>query len=180
MHKHVLKSILLALILFSNVNAQLDIQNSNYKIEYGYGNSTYKSVKSQQYLFFYKISNLEWHNEYFSLDTDINLELIKENNQLTYILGLVPMFRYDFKLLDRNIFMKGGVGANYINNNNIGARNTGSHFIFSDMISIGLRVYESTTYKIEISYLFRHISNAGIYKNNEGFNSQYLVVSLYI
>lgn len=173
-----LQSILLGLILFSTIKAQTGLQSSNYKIDLGYGNSTYKNIKTQQYLFFYKIPNLEWRNKNFGFDTDINFELIKENNKSTYILGLVPMLRYDFNLLDKDIFLKGGIGANYINNHNIGNRNTGSHFIFSDMISIGMGIYESPLYNIEISYLFRHISNAGFYKNNEGFNSQYLIISL--
>ncbi len=171
------KSILLLLLITLPVLAQSTSQTAPLMIDFGYGKSAYANVKTEQYLFFYKIPNLEWHNGNFSYQSNINLEFIEEGNTFTYLLGLAPLFRYDFIIADTKLFVKGGIGFNFINSNSIGRRNIGGNFIFSDMISVGINLIRKKDYTIEISYMLRHLSNAGFFSNNEGFNSQYIVFS---
>lgn len=161
-------------------NAQTFNLTRNYTIELGTGSSAYNNFNSEQFLFFMNLPGMNSHYKNISWDTKINLELINDLKSDTYLIGIVPFIRYDTSLLNLNLFVKGGIGTNYINNHNIGPRKTGSHFIFSDMIAIGTKLFQTKDYALELSYLFRHVSNAGIYKRNQGYNSQYLVISFII
>lgn len=174
------KSFLFLLLITLPVLAQSTSQTAPFMIDFGYGKSAYKNIKTEQYLFFYKIPNLEWHNGNFSYQSNINLEFIEERNTFTYLLGLAPLFRYDFIIADTKLFVKGGIGFNFINSNSIGRRNIGGNFIFSDMLSIGFSLFSYHGLDVEISYMFRHISNAGFFSDNEGFNSQYIIFSFNI
>lgn len=171
------KSYLLLLLITLPVLAQSPSQTTPIIIDFGYGKSAYSNINSEQYLFFYKIPNLEWHSGNFSYQSNLNLEFIEESNNFTFLFGFAPLFRYDFSIADTKLFVRGGIGFNYINSRSIGRRNTGGNFIFSDMLSVGFSLFSYHGLNVEISYMFRHISNAGFFKNNEGFNSQYIVFS---
>ncbi len=176
-----IKLIILPLILISiSTSAQVNYQSKPYEISFGKGNSLYKDIKSEQVMLFFKLSNLSGNIGRFSYESDINIEYITEEGKTIYLIGSLPMLRYDLNLLDHNFFIKGGIGVNYINRTEIGRRNLGGHFIFSDMIGVGTQLFDFENIKIEFTYLFRHISNAGIYKNNEGYNSQYFIISFVI
>lgn len=157
-------------------------QTANYKnnLSVGMGNSLYNEIRTKQLLLFYNVPRLSEDFGNLSLNTDLNLELISHNNSTTIVAGFVPMFRYNLDLIFSKTFLSAGIGFNYLNNHNIGSRNLGGHFIFSDMISFGVKVIDSEYLTAEISYLFRHISNAGLFNDNESFNSQYLVISVII
>lgn len=168
----------LLLILTSKFFAQVyEVENN---LSVGIGNSLYKNIQTEQLILFYKLPELSTRFGNFSVNSDVNFELISVKSSTIMVAGYVPMLRYNLDLGNVESFISAGIGINYLNNHNIAARNLGSHFIFSDMISIGSSVYHSNNFDIEISYLIRHISNAGIYRSNEGFNSQYLVVSIII
>ena len=171
-------TLLFSLFLMPTFFAQADETDKNLSV--GIGNSLYKNIQTKQLILFYKIPELSLKHGYFSLNSDVNLELISVKKSTIMIAGLVPMFRYDLRLGTIQTFINAGIGINYLNNHNISTRNLGSHFIFSDMISIGSTVYNSGNFALEISYLIRHISNAGFFSSNEGFNSQYLVFSIII
>lgn len=167
------------LFLLTGISAAQSIDSGeNFSI--GFGNSLYSDIKTKQLIAFYNIPGLSASLSNFSVNGAANLELISHNNSTAMILGLTPMFRYDLDLGITNTFVKAGIGFNYINNHNISNRDLGGHFIFSDMISIGASLIETESFSAEISYLFRHISNAGFFHSNEGFNSQYLVISVTI
>ncbi len=158
--------------------AQSGSSNSNFSV--GAGSSTYKETKTEQIILFYEVPQLSAEIGNLSLHGDLNLELISQNKSTIMVAGFVPMFRYDLDMGFTKTFFSVGIGFNYLNNHNIGSRNLGSHFIFSDNLSIGTELIDNEYFKVEINYLFRHISNAGIFSSNEGFNSQYLVISLMI
>jgi len=174
------KSYLILLLITLPVLAQNTSQATPVMIDFGYGNSAYSYIKTEQYLIFYKIPNLEWHIENFSYQSNINLEFIEEGNNFTFLFGLAPLFRYDFSVADKKLFVIGGIGINYINTHSIGRRKIGGNFIFSDMLSIGFSLFSYHGLDVEISYMFRHISNAGFFTDNEGFNSQYIIFSFNI
>lgn len=172
--------IFLLSLIVSKLNAQLLMKNSDVNFEIGYGNTPYENINSEQYLFFINIQNLNSNYKSLSFTTNLNVEYIKISSVETYLFGLVPMFRFDTNLFDHDVFIRAGVGVNFVNKHKIGPRNIGSHFIFSDMISVGTRFFQSSNYAVEFSYLFRHISNAGLFNRNQGYNSQYLMISFII
>ncbi len=174
------KSYLILLLITLPVLGQSTSQTTPIMIDFGYGNSAYSNIRTEQYLFFYRISNLEWHIGNFSCQSNLNLEVIEESNNFTFLFGLAPLFRYDFTIANTKFFVKGGIGINFINSNSIGRRNIGGNFIFSDMLSIGFSLFSYHGLDVEISYMFRHISNAGFFTDNEGFNSQYIIFSFSI
>lgn len=178
MKSNYIKYLLLVIIILTTRNIFAQSIGSDGSLSIGFGNSLYNDIKTKQLIVFYNIPKLYSSIGNFSVNGAVNLELISHNNSTTIIAGLTPMFRYELDLGFTNTFIKAGIGFNYINNHNISNRDLGGHFIFSDMISIGASLVKTEYFSAEISYLFRHISNAGIYKSNEGFNSQYLVVSL--
>lgn len=180
MKNKILFTLILTMLMVFPADAQHSVSYSNYNLSIGRGSSIYNGVKSQQFLLFFNLPNLKGDLGAISYEGDLNFELILENSKTTYLAGFAPMFRYEFELLNINPFIKAGIGVNFINSHTIDNRNIGGHFIFSDMISIGAKVFSLDNYSVEISYLFRHISNAGLFDGNEGFNSQYLVISLII
>ena len=171
------KYLLSVIIILTTINIYAQSVSSKGNFSFGFGNSLYKDIKTKQFIMFYDVRELTASVGNFSVNGALNLELISHNNSTTMIAGLAPIFRYDLNLGFTNTFINAGIGFNYINNHNISSRNLGGHFIFSDMISIGAGLIKTEYFTAEISYLFRHISNAGIFNNNEGFNSQYFVLS---
>ncbi|MFZ1518717.1 MAG: acyloxyacyl hydrolase [Ignavibacteriaceae bacterium] len=179
MISYYLKYLTLA-VLFVSVVSFAQSNNSSENFSIGYGNSMYKDINTEQLLLLYKVPQLSVDFGNLSLNGDLNLELISHNKSTVMVAGFVPMLRYYLNLGFTKTFLSLGIGFNYLNNHNIGSRNLGSHFIFSDNLSIGTKLIDNEYFKVEVSYLFRHISNAGIFSSNEGFNSQYLVLSLTI
>jgi Lipid A 3-O-deacylase (PagL) len=177
MLNNLIKTILLLILLSYNICAQYYSNENKTRLNFGYGSSPYANIHSEQYFFFVNIPKINGRYKQLSYDSNINFEYISEGNQSTYLIGIVPMLRYDTEIVSKNLFITGGIGANFINNQKIGPRNTGGNFIFSDMISIGIQFFKGSDYTIELSYLFRHISNAGLFKRNQGYNSQYLIIS---
>lgn len=168
--------IIILLLMSTNLFAQETKIESNLSI--GIGNSLYNNIKKNQLIIFYKMNELSPNFGDFNINSDANFELISINSSRVMVIGLVPMLRYNLRIGNVNLFLSGGIGINYLNNHNIGTGKLGGNFIFSDMISAGIKILESDYMTIEMSYLIRHISNAGIFDSNEGFNSQYLVLSL--
>jgi len=180
MKDNYIKYLFLVIIILTTKNIFAQSVSPDGSLSIGFGNSLYSDIKTKQLIVFYNIPGLSTSLGNFSVNGAVNLELISTNNSTAMIAGLTPMFRYDLDLGFTNTFIKAGIGFNYINNHNISNRDLDGHFIFSDMISIGASLVETEYFSAEISYLFRHISNAGFFHSNEGFNSQYLVLSLSI
>lgn len=173
-------AIILSLLFSIQSNAQISLANPGYEISIGRGSSFYNNIQSEQFIVFFRIPDVIGNFGMISYEVEANFEYILENKKTTYLAGFVPMFRYDTKILNTDFFLKAGIGANYLSQTRVGTRTLGGHFIFSNMLSIGSRFINTKNFLIEISYLFRHISNAGIYDSNEGFNSHYLIISLII
>lgn len=177
------KLLAIAILTFTitiSSKAQINMENIGSEISFGKGVSLYNNIQTNQWIVFIKIPELSGNLGNVTCTSNINFEYINENNTITYLIGFVPMFRYDINFLNTNLFLMGGIGANYISHGRIGTRNLGGHFIFSDMLSIGSDLIHIKNISIEISFLFRHVSNAGIYHSNEGFNSKYIVFSVII
>lgn len=168
-------------ILTSSLTGQISQQNYQSSIlELGLGTGAYDDVNTQQIMVFIKTPYLNGKIDQLEYSGKLNFELIDESDHSILLIGFVPMLKYNFQIEDITLFLRGGIGVNYINSNQVGSRNLGGNFIFSDMIGVGIKLFQYYDYGIEISYLFRHISNAGFYRDNEGYNSQYLLLTLII
>jgi hypothetical protein len=164
----------------NSTNAQTNRNNSPFEISFGRGTSLYKNIKTDQSLVILKVKEISGKLEFFFYENDINLEYMTEEGENIYLIGCASMLRYDFEILSMGLFLKAGIGLNYISSSNIGCRNLGGNFNFSEMLGIGAGIIDIHGVKTWLSYYFRHISNAGIYSSNEGYNSHYIIVSLVI
>ncbi len=157
------------------IYSQTKTINTNYiSGEIGVGESVFKEIKSKNLILFLEMPYINKEIKTFTLKSKMNLEYIQSGADNTLLIGFVPFAKYNFSIENYHLFIKGGIGANYISSHKIGTRNLGGHFIFSDMISLGIELFAITNYKMEISYLFRHISNAGLYEKNPGVNFHYI------
>jgi hypothetical protein len=180
-----MKIIIIALLLNlafagNNVIAQTIRNNSPFEISFGRGTSLYKNIKTDQSLVIFKVKEISGNLGLFFYENDINLEYMTEEGENIYLIGCASMLRYDFEILSMGLFLKAGIGLNYISSSTIGCRNLGGNFNFSEMLGIGAGIIDFHGVKTWLSYYFRHISNAGIYSSNEGYNSHYVIVSLVI
>lgn len=173
----ILLQFFISINLFSQDYSSTDFPIS---IEFGVGNGMYDDIKSQQILFFIDTPFLRSSGRGLELSTKLNIESIQEDNHDTFLAGVVPIFKYNIEIQQISFFVKGGIGFNYISKHKIASRDLGGHLIFSDMIGVGISLLKNKYYSFEISYLFRHISNAGFFEENEGYNSQYFLFSITI
>jgi hypothetical protein len=105
-----------------------------------------------------------------------DLEFIDDTEKMVFVGGIAPFVRlmpFDWKI---NPFLELGAGGNLSTNRTIGNQYVGGPFLFSLMAGGGTEIKINGT-PLGVSYRFRHLSNAGIYKANEGFNSQYIMLS---
>ena len=182
MHLQKVNLFLFILVFFFKVDisAQGYYIDQKFELSIGRGSSLYNDIKSDQLILFIKIPQLSIGSSMLNFESDVNIEFISKSGNNIYVLGFLPFIKYNFSVNNFNLFIKGGIGLNYLNHTIIGNRSLGGHFIFSDMIGIGTKILDIQNIKLEFTYLFRHISNAGIYKNNEGYNSQYFIISFLI
>ncbi|MGD0282204.1 MAG: acyloxyacyl hydrolase [Dissulfurispiraceae bacterium] len=95
----------------------------------------------------------------------------------SFVGGIAPFLRLLPFRWNVNPFVEIGVGANLQTNRNIGNHRIGGPFMFSLMSGAGIEMIINKT-PISLSYRLRHLSNADIYDNNEGLNSQYIILSI--
>ncbi len=95
----------------------------------------------------------------------------------SFVGGIAPFLRLLPFRWNVNPFVEAGVGANLQTNRNIGHHRIGGPFMFSLMSGAGIEMMINKT-PVSLSYRFRHLSNADLYDNNEGLNSQYIILSI--
>lgn len=163
------------LLFLNNIPAQkLDVHQ--FYIAKGQGFS--KTISSNQIMLMQKFITLYEDQENIYIENNLVFELITESGRTNYLMGTLPLIKWNFNLVHRRFVVLGGIGFNYISTDKLGGRNLGGKLIFSDMIGVGVNVCSFYEFVIDVYYLFRHISNAGFYEFNDGFNSQYLMFSL--
>lgn len=179
--KIIIVSLLINFVLISNsVNAQTSLNISPFEVSFGRGTSLYKNIKTDQLLILLKVKELSGELGLFFYENDINMEFMTHENENIYLVGCASMLRYDIEILNLDLFFKAGIGINYISSKTIGCRNLGGNFNFSEFLGIGAGIINIHGVRTWLSYYLRHISNAGIYSGNEGYNSHYIIISLVI
>lgn len=106
-----------------------------------------------------------------------DLEFIDDTRKTVFVGGIAPFIRLMPFNWIVDPFVELGIGGNLSTSKFIGNQNVGGPFLFSLMAGGGAEIKINRT-PLGISYRFRHLSNAGIYRPNQGFNSHYLMFSV--
>jgi len=83
--------------------------------------------------------------------------------------GVLPFVVYYFDLgYGIYPYIEGGLGALYTD---LRGYSLGGHFSFMEMLGTGVTYFLNENIALNVGWRFRHISNAGLYKNNAGLNT---------
>ena len=108
---------------------------------------------------------------------DKSIALTQEGNRLDFIIGVTPMVELELASDVPRLTVEAGIGLNYVSTRELGGRRLGSNILFSPTASAGIELPWMDSL-LGIFYMFRHLSNAGIYRDNAGINFQYIVFSM--
>jgi hypothetical protein len=98
---------------------------------------------------------------YLWTDADINTD--------NHVVSLMPAYRYHFpKYKNIQFFIHLAAGPSVMSSKNLGYQEQGSTFIFNDYFGFGARFGKNDEW--ELSYTWRHLSNANLFKPNPGFD----------
>jgi lipid A 3-O-deacylase len=88
--------------------------------------------------------------------------------------GLLPVLTYYFDL-GYNVYpyFEGGLGMLYTD---LRGYNLGGHFSFTETFGTGVTYFLNERLALSVGWRFRHISNAGLYEDNAGLNSNIFLV----
>ena len=98
---------------------------------------------------------------YLWTDADINRD--------NHVISLIPAYRYYFEISDKiQMFVHLAAGPSLMSSYNLGYQEQGSKFIFNDYAGLGMRFGQSNEW--ELSLAWRHLSNANLYRPNQGYD----------
>jgi hypothetical protein len=106
-----------------------------------------------------------------------SISLSEERRGMDAIVGVGPTARVESSYDMPRLSLEAGVGVNLVSTRVIGNRQLGSNVLFSPTISAGIEVPWAGGY-LGVSYMFRHLSNASMFEDNDGINFQYIVFSM--
>ena len=82
--------------------------------------------------------------------------------------GLTPLLKFSYPIFDRVLaFAEGGAGVIWENIDTVDIAHT---FNFSPQVGAGFDIHLVKGFGLTLAYRWRHVSNAGIYKDNQNFN----------
>ena len=90
-------------------------------------------------------------------------------NTDNHVFSLLPAYRYTFpEFKGIQWFIHLASGPSIMSSKNLGQQEQGSKFIFNNYIGFGARFGKNDEW--ELSYTWRHLSNANLFKPNNGFD----------
>lgn len=113
----------------------------------------------------------------FSLYLDPSIAVSEKGQGLDLIAGVTPMARWELRSDMPKLSFDVGVGMNILTSRSIGQRQLGSNVLFSPTVCTGVEI-PWTNGVVGIFYMFRHLSNASMFEDNDGINYQYIVFSV--
>lgn len=116
-------------------------------------------------------------HESLRLRIEADMQFIEDRSKTIFVGGIAPFIRILPFSWNVKPFIELGAGANLSTNREFGNQNVDGPFLFSLMSGVGVETIINKT-PVSLSYRFRHLSNAGIYKYNGGFNCQYIMFSI--
>jgi len=87
------------------------------------------------------------------------------------VFSVGPVFIYDFKQRSNGLqpYIDYGLGLAYVSETKIDGDDLGIHFQFDNRIGFGVRFGSDQRHDLSVSY--RHISNAGLDSDNDGYDA---------
>lgn len=99
-----------------------------------------------------------------------------KNHNTGWDLGLTPLLKISYPVSSRILgYLEGGVGVIW---ENIDSPTYSHAFNFSPQVGVGLDIRLVGNVALSLAYRFRHTSNAGIYRENPGVNSNFILLGL--
>lgn len=93
----------------------------------------------------------------------------ESQNEDVHMISVLPAVRYNLKeRASFSPFLEVTIGPSYMSDKQLGTREQGSHFIFNDFFTIGVRWGKALEW--EFRYSWRHISNGNLVKPNPGWD----------
>jgi lipid A 3-O-deacylase len=90
-------------------------------------------------------------------------------NRDNHVISLIPAYRYYFEISEKiKMFVHLAAGPSVMSSNYLGYQEEGSKFIFNDYVGLGVRFGQHNEW--ELSFVWRHLSNADLYKPNNGYD----------
>ena len=90
--------------------------------------------------------------------------------------GVLPVLTYYFDLGNGLYpYIEGGLGVLYTD---LRGYNLGGHFSFMEAVGTGVTYFLNENLALNLGWRFRHISNAELYKDNAGLNSDIFLVGV--
>jgi len=85
-------------------------------------------------------------------------------------INVSPVFRYDFSTTERGCvpYVSYSVGLAYLSETRVADKNLGMHFQFDNKLDVGMRFGSGERHDLAIGV--RHVSNAGLDSDNDGFD----------
>ncbi|MEX0333368.1 acyloxyacyl hydrolase [Vibrio tubiashii] len=167
-------SVFLFCVFASKVNASDDLRQLNIGI--GHGPQAGKYVDAQ------KNSNLDINYTFQSkrFESNPNVEFrmgvgysylttnIEQNSKL-HVVTVLPSIRYNFEPNENfQTYIGVAAGPSLMSGNQLGYQEQGSHFLFNDYITIGAYLGKNKDW--EVSWSWRHLSNADMFLPNPGID----------
>ena len=92
-------------------------------------------------------------------------------NKDAQVVSFAPVFVYGFKQRSNGLqpYIDFSLGVAYVTETKIDENDLGLHFQFDSRIGLGLRFGNDQRHDLSVSY--RHISNAGLDSDNDGFDT---------
>ncbi len=85
--------------------------------------------------------------------------------------GLTPLLKVSYPVLDRVLaFAEGGAGVIWENIDTVAIAHT---FNFSPQVGAGFDIHLAKGFALTLAYRWRHVSNAGLYDDNQNFNCHF-------
>ncbi|GEM78873.1 acyloxyacyl hydrolase [Vibrio superstes] len=93
---------------------------------------------------------------------------VEQNNKVD-VYSVLPTIRYNFTPRDNfDPYIGFTAGPSIMSSNKLGYQEQGSRFLFNDFVSLGAYFGENRQW--EVSFAWRHLSNADLYLPNPGFD----------
>lgn len=110
----------------------------------------------------------------FLLRVEPTLEYMNSKGDVLLAGGFSLAFRKLARYKSLKAFVDLGAGLNLITNKHFAGRRLGDDFMFDLLLGGGFYL----TRDISLSYRYRHLSNGGIFRYNEGIDSYYLILGI--
>ena len=92
-----------------------------------------------------------------------------DNDRDNHVISLIPAYRYYFEISKKiKMFIHLAAGPSVMSSYNLGEQEQGSKFIFNDYFGFGMRFGQHNEW--ELSFVWRHLSNADLYQPNNGYD----------